>query len=313
MSKFIKISTIGNALHNSAPNRSYSQLVDDMILFWQEQFDNVLPEHPDLIVVSEVCDTYFDQSPSAKLEYYAERGDKVQTFYQDIARRNSCFLTYPAIRRHDGTWRNSVQLIDNTGCIIGAYDKNHPTIREVEQDGRVAGNDAPVFDTPLGKIGCVICFDLNFDELKLQYKQKKPDLLLFCSAYHGGLDQQSWAYACRAHFVGACASLPSAIISPLGTILATTTNYTGYVTTTVNLDCAVVHFDYHFDKLKALKRKYGADVTITDPGLLGAILVTSEHDTLSVNDMLAEFEIETLDNYLNRSRATQVLSRERTH
>ena len=168
----------------------------------------------------------------------------------------------------------------------------------------------PVTCTIRGRVACAICFDLNFDELRLKYVAQRPDLIVFSSMYHGGLMQAYWAYSCRAHFVGACSGLPSAILSPAGEILATTTNYFSCVTATVNLDCALIHLDYNWEKLRALQRKYRRDVTINDPGQLGCVLVSSEHDALSVMDMIREFEIETRDEYLKRSLAQQEIGRE---
>jgi hypothetical protein len=52
--------------------------------------------------------------------------------------------------------------------------------------------------------------------------------------------------------------------------------------------------------------KYGKDVTITDPGELGAVMITSEHDRLSIDDMIKEFNIELLDDYFNRSRQVRL-------
>src|SRR5690606_27636859 len=122
----------------------------------------------------------------------------------------------------------------------------------------------------------VICFDLNFEELRLKYQAAKPDLIVFPSMYHGGLMQEYWAYSCRAHFVSsvAPANLPSEIISPVGHTLAASTNYFDFTTATVNLDCRVVHLDGNWGKLRALKEKYGSQVTIFDPGRLGAVLLT---------------------------------------
>ena len=50
-----------------------------------------------------------------------------------------------------------------------------------------------------------------------------------------------------------------------------------------------------------MKKKYGPSVTISDPGLLGAVLVSSSHQTLGVQSMIDEFEIERLDDYMERA------------
>src|SRR5699024_11117465 len=121
--------------------------------------------------------------------------------------------------------------------------------------------------------GLTICFDLNFEELREKYANSKPDILLFSSTYHGGLMQPYWAYTCRTHFVGSIGNfLPSPIISPMGQQIDSTTNYHSFATATVNLDCEVVHIDYHRKKFQEIKRKYGPKVTINDSGYLGVVL-----------------------------------------
>ena len=83
------------------------------------------------------------------------------------------------------------------------------------------------------------------------------------------------------------------------------------ITATVNLDCAVVHRNYNDgrmdgnNKLGRMKEKYGPDVIIMDPGPLGAVLITSESETVSIDEMIAEFDIELLDDYFARSLAHQ--------
>jgi hypothetical protein len=53
----------------------------------------------------------------------------------------------------------------------------------------------------------------------------------------------------------------------------------------------------------ALKAKYGPKVKITDPGYLGSVLISSEHDSVTVEQMVKEFTIELLDDYMARALA----------
>jgi hypothetical protein len=121
--------------------------------------------------------------------------------------------------------------------------------------------------------------------------------------YHGGLMQAYWAYSCRAHFVGCISdpACPSSILSPVGTEIASTTNHFDYVTATINLDCCLAHLDGNEEKLHALKARYGPDVSIFDPGRLAVVLITSESDQWTIDEMIAEFQIEPVDEYFARS------------
>jgi hypothetical protein len=158
----------------------------------------------------------------------------------------------------------------------------------------------------------VICFDLNFDELRFKYKSLKPDLLVFPSMYHGGMMQQYWAYFCRAHFVGSLGTAqPNQIYSPVGHLIASGNTVARAITAVVNLDCAVVHRNYNDgrmdgnNKLGRMKEKYGPDVTIMDPGPLGVVLITSESNSVGIDEMIREFDIELVDDYFARSLAHQ--------
>jgi hypothetical protein len=300
---YVTIATIGSGPATVAADTGPQKVVETMIAHWRRQFARILPDRPDLIVVPEACDRPGGFSPEKLRQYYQVRKDQVQKFFAQTARQNNCYIVYSAHREMpDGTRRNSSVLIDRKGNVVGIYDKNHPTIGEMEK-GIVCGKDAPVIECDFGRVAMAICFDLNFDELRLEYARARPDLIIFSSMYHGGLMQGYWAYSCRCHFVGAVAgrATPSEIRNPLGQVVASNTNYFDFAVATVNLDCKLVHLDYNWERLRKLKSKYGPKVTISDPGCLGAVLVSSEHETVSVDEMIEEFEIELLDDYFARS------------
>ena len=302
---YVTIATIGATPATMAADTEPQKIVDRMIAHWRAKFAQVLPDRPDLIVVPEACDRPGGFSGEKLREYYDVRRDQIQEFFARTARENNCYVVYSAKREMpDGTRRNSSVLIDRKGEIAGVYSKNHPTIGEID-GGILCGKDAPVIECDFGRVALAICFDLNFDELRLKYARAKPDLVAFSSMYHGGLMQAYWAYSCRAHFVGAIAGrgTRSEIYNPLGQIVASNTNYFDFAVARVNLDCALVHLDFNWERLRKLKAKYGPKVKITDPGCLGAVLVSSEHETKDVDDMIEEFEIELLDDYFDRSLA----------
>jgi predicted amidohydrolase len=220
-----------------------------------------------------------------------------------VARTHSCYIAYSAVRAlDDGTFRNSTQLIDRQGQVAGIYNKNYVVLGERNSGDILYGKEAPVFQTDFGTVACAICFDLNFDELRQRYVSQRPDLILFSSAYHGGLQQQIWAYTCRSHFAGSIYThAPSAIISPVGEIIATTTNYYHFITHTANLDCEVIHIDYNGAHFRKMKNKYGEKIRIHDPGLLGSVLLSSETDEFTVKDIIQEFGLELLDDYWTRT------------
>lgn len=302
MANYVKISTIGAAPFRSDGIDDHQITVEKIIDYWRMKVAQVIPDRPDLIVVPECCDLPEGYAPKDGQAYYRVRKDQVRDYFRSVAAENKCYIAYSAVREMpDGSWRNSTTIIDRNGSIAGIYNKNHAMIEETTQAGILCGKDAPMIECDFGRVACVICFDLNFQELRDRYAAGKPDLIIFCSAYHGGLAQAWWAYACRAHFVAAIAGKPSQIRNPQGDVLASSTNYHDFVTACINLDCQLAHLDGNRQRLVQLKKKYGLRVTIHDPGYLGSVLVSSEDGHLSAKEMIDEFEIELLDYYMARA------------
>jgi hypothetical protein len=281
-------------------------VLEKMMDFWTEQIAQVLPDKPDLIVLPEACDRpqnfYVDWN--IETAFYKERGDKMLNFFADIAKKNSCYVVYSYKHKvDDGSYRNTSLMIDREGKVVGTYNKNFPTIGEMDR-GVKAGKDIAIVECDFGRVGMLICFDLLFEEIRDKYAEQRPDLLVFSSRYHGGIMQSIWAYTTQSYFVSSVEDrpgLPSQIYNPMGDLVATTTNYTNFIVKTVNLDYELVHLDYNWDKMYQMKKKYGASVNIHDPGYVGAVLVTSENDTVSATQMLKEFDIKNWDYYYDNS------------
>ena len=221
-----------------------------------------------------------------------------------MAKANHCYLVFGTKwQQDDGTWRNSTICLDRNGVLSGIYHKNFPTIDEIE-NGIKPGTETPVFHCDFGTVASAICYDLNFTELCDRYSDLQPDLLVFPSMYHGGMMQSYWAYQCRSFFVSSLGlrEAPSEILNPIGEVVASSTNYFDFVVTSINLDRVVAHLDNNWGKLRKLKEKYGKKVNISDPGKLGPVLITSEHESISAEAMVREFDIELIDDYFDRSR-----------
>lgn len=305
MAKYVKISTIGCAYSEVDRSSSMAENVGQMAESLKSKISRVLCDKPDMIVLPEMCDMPRNYTQAEQMAFFKLRGDTILNIFREIAKQNHCYLTYPRLKEmEDGTWRNTLELIDRSGNVAGAYNKNHPVVFEIEEEGVLCGKDAPVVETDFGRVAFAICFDLNFDRLRLKYVKEKPDLIVFASMFHGGLMQRYWAYSARAYLVSSISnSRPSQIISPVGHVVRTNTNYFDYFTETINLDYAVCHLDGHWEKLDRMKAKYGSKANFFDPGNLGSVLITSDSDEFTAQDLLKEFEFEPLDDFLERSLA----------
>jgi beta-ureidopropionase len=88
---------------------------------------------------------------------------------QDAAKRLGVHVVWPSYRRgaERGILYNSAILIGPDGEIIGIYDKTHPfPLERADCGGWVTvGDQANVYETALGSIGMIICYDGDFPEL----------------------------------------------------------------------------------------------------------------------------------------------------
>ena len=83
--------------------------------------------------------------------------------FRDAAKENAVFLVAGYDRRDGERIFNTAEFIAPDGTTIGVYDKTHTG---TYPDTRVytPGASLPVFDTPFGKIGLLICIDRSFAE-----------------------------------------------------------------------------------------------------------------------------------------------------
>ncbi len=250
---------------------------------------------PDLIVLPEtICRTCDEQVPE---------GPTTQLL-AGLAREYNCYITVPVHQKETKSEAvfNVLGLLDRRGELAGIYRKYIPVYPEFDHGTR-PGPGATLIRTEFGPVGGVICFDLNFGELRDQYKKLKPKLLLFSSMYHGGLVQNFWALDVQAYFVGSVyRGTPCTIIDPQGTTLDTSNNYRSWASARINLDFEVVHLDKNRARFDDIHRKYGEAVRIVITGEVGTSVIYSESEERTAADIVDEFELVRLYDYFEWSR-----------
>jgi len=305
MSRYVKISTIG--AKNPTAEPSCTSLNEIMKSHLTKQLEKVVPDNPDLILLPEVCDRFCNFTSEQNARFFDGRNTELMDFFSRWAQQHKCYITYPTIvKAYDGKYRNATILFDREGNIAGQYNKNFPVIAELEETNILAGKEPVVIKCDFGLVGFAICFDLCFQEMIEQYRKLKIDIMLFASNYHGGHVQRTWAYGTRSYFVSAVQGLESSILSPLGEVVARTTNYYDYITTTINLDRQITFLGLNKEKLRYAKEKYQDKISISDPGYLGAVMLTSESNNITALDIVREYSIETIDDYFYRVRNTRL-------
>lgn len=303
MARRIRVTSISAPHLAYDGSEDYKQIANNAADYIEGHIRRVLCRDNDLIVLPEVYDRPGGIPRERARIYYAERGNIVLDRVKSIAKENKVNIVFSALMDGgDGHMRNRQVFINRNGEEDGVYDKNHLVWEEHTESNVSFGKSASLINMDFGKVGGVICYDLNFDELREQYVKLKPELLCFSSMYHGGYVARNWAYTCRSYFVGSVQQRQGYIINPLGEVIAESNNYTDYLTAELNLDYVIAHIDYNWAKFQAMQEKYGALVKVEVPKGLGCVMITSESDDVSAKDMAKEFDIELLDDLFARGR-----------
>jgi len=221
-----------------------------------------------------------------------------------LARKYSTYIACPILEETRIGPRNAVILLDRKGRVAWKYYKYVPTIGEME-GGIVPGTSTETFETDFGRIGAIICFDLNFFEILEGYRRNRPEIIFFCSMFRGGLIARMWAFMLHCFVATSTPGENSLIINPLGRILAESSSYNRVIFSCLDLDCAVVHIDYNHDKYLAMKRKYKDKVEIEILSPEARTLISSHHRTKTVHDLVAEYKLELVEDYFDRARAVR--------
>jgi len=164
------------------------------------------------------------------------------------------------IKDTDGSIVNRSMLLDAQGEIVARYDKIHMFDIELsngeaycESDVITAGSRAVIADTPWGKLGMTICYDLRFAALYRALAQFGAELITIPAAFTQTTGAAHWHTLVRAraietgcyviapnqcgHHVDKRASYGhSLIVDPWGEILADAGDEPGIVMAEIDLD-----------------------------------------------------------------------------
>lgn len=256
-------------------------------------------DEPDIVCFPE-CSPMLGLSLEEMVKVAEESSGKILDAILPKAGDYGIYVIYPTIEKEGGFIYNSAVLIGRDGAIIGKYHKIYPTIGEMEA-GITPGVEPKTFRIDFGTIGILICFDLNFENVVKGLIDNGAELIFFPSMYPGGLQLRMWAFKYGVYFVSALTSEGSVIVNPLGKILAVSSIYSPVICKTINLDYKIIHINYNYDKMDAIKRKYGSKVDIEVSRPEGIFMLTSNMEDFSTEEIICEFQLETREEYFQRS------------
>jgi predicted amidohydrolase len=133
----------------------------------------------------------------------------------NFARENDAYVgggTMEYDPKYPGRWFNSAYLFDPKGDLIlryrkmnGADGQGHttystpPSFYDLYVKTESAGEDAlfPVVDTPIGRLGMINCFDINFPEMIRTYATRGAEVLLHPTGEPYSPHREAWEMSRR--------------------------------------------------------------------------------------------------------------------
>ncbi|MEK7409213.1 MAG: carbon-nitrogen hydrolase family protein [Acidobacteriota bacterium] len=108
---------------------------------------------------------------------------------RELARKHRAWILFGYTERRQDKFYNAAVLVDREGRHAGRYYKTHLQ----EHDLRFApGEDLPVFETPWGKVGVLICADRRWPEAARVLRLRGARLTLIPSYGMWHLDNEWW-------------------------------------------------------------------------------------------------------------------------
>ncbi|BCV46715.1 carbon-nitrogen hydrolase family protein [Shewanella algae] len=212
---------------------------------------------PQLVVLPE-CSLLFGGHESMQLAWAGEPGQSpLKRQLAELATQFQVFLLAGSlpVASGDGRVYSRCCLFNDQGQVLGDYDKLHLFDAEVtdgtgqyrESDTFCPGERISVVDTPFGRIGLAICYDLRFPDLFRALRLQGAEIIALPSAFTKVTGEAHWEVLLRARaietqcFILAAAQWgqhnqgsretwgQSMIVDPWGRILAQKAEGTGWV------------------------------------------------------------------------------------
>jgi hypothetical protein len=294
MARFARISTVAYPPVEAGPRwleRNRDSLVAHLRLAAQAK--------PDLVVFPELAGGREPEPiPGPTFDRVAE-----------AAAEAGCYVCLPLLEQDGPHRRNTAAFIDRQGRLLGRYHKIFPMVEEMEQ-GIVPGTEAPVFDLDFGRVGAAICFDIHFDEVGALLAAAGARLVCFVGWTRGGDRLLHWV---RDHGFYLVSSYPemSYVVDMAGRFLGGAGWENNQVragllppiySTVINMDRMLFHLADNQDKFPDILKKYGPGVEIESHYPEAHFTLASLMEDVTVEDIVAEFELEPWVDYINRCR-----------
>jgi deaminated glutathione amidase len=193
-----------------------------------------------------------------------EGSGPIQDFLSAVAKKYGVWVvggTIPLAADDQTKVRAACLVFNDQGERVGRYDKVHlfdvsvpDTNEEYRESNSIeAGHSSLVVDTPFGKMGVAVCYDLRFPEFFRNMSKEQLDLLIVPAAFTAETGAAHWEVLLRAraienlcyvvapnqggfHVNGRKTFGHSMVIDPWGVVLDCYKTGSGFVTADVDLE-----------------------------------------------------------------------------
>lgn len=191
-------------------------------------------------------------------------GGQIQNFLATQADKHRVWIvggTIPIKSDDANRVRAACLLYNERGKVVARYDKIHLFDVKIHESGETyiesqttePGGEIVVVDTPFGRLGLSVCYDLRFPELFRRMVNEKVEIIVIPSAFTATTGRAHWEILTRAraienlsyviaaaqggyHINGRETHGDSMIIDPWGKILDRLPRGSGFVVANINLD-----------------------------------------------------------------------------
>lgn len=158
--------------------------VADSVDLWGSLALKACESHPQLIVTPEVA-----IGGKNAIDGAVEVPGPATRPFEKIAREHNVYLVLGMRQREAGAYYNICALVAPSGKVEGIYRKVHLATSE-GLSGLTAGDSFPVFQTAIGRIGCLICMDTMIPESSRMLMVGGADII--CLPIMGDLRADRW-------------------------------------------------------------------------------------------------------------------------
>ena len=213
----------------------------------------------DIVILPEMFICPYQNEWFISFAYHVDQHAVLQKL-SESAKNNNIFLFAGSIpEKENNKIYNTCFIFDNHGNIIAKhrkihlFDVNFESMRFRESDVLSAGNTITIVDTPYGKIGVAICFDLRFPEIFRMMVDAGAKMFIIPASFNSTTGPLHWELLLRTRavdnvcFISACAAAfspdstypsygHSMIVNPHGIILQEADNDQQIITQTLDLN-----------------------------------------------------------------------------